>query len=99
MSLKISPFNSVTCLRNSTCANLKFANNCRNQGRFNDVTIQSADTSIPANRMVLSCFCSFFDEYFTTETNNQINNSVVDIPDVEEKLLELLIQYIYTGQI
>ena len=99
MSLKISPFNSVTRLRKSTCTNLKFANNCRNQIRFNDVTIQSADTSIPANRMVLSCFCSFFDEYFATETNNQINNLVVDIPDVEGKLLELLIQYIYTGQI
>ena len=99
MSLRISPFNSVTRVRKSTCTNLKFANNCRNQGRFNDVTIQSADTSIPANRMVLSFFCSFFDEYFATETNNQINNSVVDIPNVEGKLLELLIQYIYTGQI
>ena len=99
MSLKISPFNSVTRVRKSTCTNLKFANNCRNQGRFNDVTIQSADTSIPANRMVLSCFCSFFDELFATETNNQVNNLVVDIPNVEGKLLEVLIQYIYTGQI
>ena len=99
MSLKISPFNSVTRVRKSICTNLKFANNCRNQGRFNDVTIQSADTSIPANRMVLSCFCSFFDELFATETNNQVNNLVVDIPDVEGKLLEVLIQYIYTGQI
>ena len=99
MSLKISPFNSVTRLRKSTCTNLKFANNCRNQGRFNDVTIQSNDTSIPANRMVLSCFCSFFDELFATETNNQVNNLVVDIPDIDGKLLELLIQYIYTGQI
>ena len=99
MSLKISPFNSVTRLRNSTCTNLKFANNCRNQERFNDVTTQSADTSIPANRMVLSCFCSYFDDLFSTETNNQINNLVVDIPDVEGKLLEVLFQYIYTGQI
>ena len=99
MSLKISPFNPVTRLRKSTCTNLNFANNCRNQERFNDVTIQSADTSIPANRMVLSCFCSYFDDLFSTETNNQINNSVVDIPDVEEKLLKLFIQYIYTGQI
>ena len=101
MSLKISPFNSVTRLRNSISTNLKYANNCRKQGLFNDVTIQSADTSIPANRMVLSSFCLYFDEYFATETNNQVNtcNSIVDIPDVEGKLLELLIQYIYSGRI
>ena len=55
--------------------------------------------SIPANRMVLSCFCLFFNELFATETNNQINNSIVDIPDVDEKLLKLPIQYIYTGRI
>ena len=99
MSLKIFPFKSVTCLRKSTSVLLQYANNCRNQGRFNDVTIQSNNTSIPANRMVLSCYCSFFDDLFATETNNQVNNSIVDIRDVHENLLELLIQYIYTGQI
>ena len=99
MSLKISPFNFVTRLRKSTCTNLKFVNNCRKQGRFNDVIIKSNDTSIPANRIVLSCFYSFFDEHFATETNNQINKSVVDIPDVNGKSLKLLIQYIYTGQV
>ena len=49
--------------------------------------------------MVLSCYCSFFDQIFASETNNQVNNSFVDIPDVDGKFLELLVQYIYTGQI
>ena len=49
--------------------------------------------------MVLSCYCSYFDQIFASETNNQVNNSVVDISDVDGKSLELLIQYIYTGQI
>ena len=99
MSLNLTPLQTATRHRKSTSCLLQYANNNRNQGRFNDVTIQSNDTRIPANRLVLSCYCSFFDQIFASETNNQVNNSVVDIPDVDGKSLELLIQYIYTGQI
>ena len=99
MSLNLSSLQTVTRQRKSTSCLLEYANNNRNQGRFNDVTIQSTNTSIPANRMVLSCYCSFFDQIFESETNNQVNDSIVDIPNVDGKLLELLIQYIYTGQI
>ena len=99
MSLNTSLLQTVTGHRKSTSCLLQYANNNRNQGRFNDVTIQSNDISISANRMVLSCYCSFFDEMFGSETNNQVNDSVVDIPDVDGKSLKLLIQYIYTGQI
>ena len=99
MTLYLSSLQSVTRQRKSTSCLLQYANNNRNQVRFNDITIQSADTSIPANRMVLSCYCSFFDHIFATETNNQVNDIVVDIPDVDGKSLKLLIQYIYTGQI
>ena len=99
MTLNLSFLQSVTRQRKSTSCLLQYANNNRNQGRFNDVTIQSADTNISANRMVLSCYCSFFDQHFASETSNQVNNSIIDIPDVDGKLLELLIQYIYTGQI
>ena len=100
MSLNISQLQTVTYQRKSTSCLLQYANSNRNQGRFNDVTIQSADTSIPANRMVLSCYCSFFDQIFASKTNNEvIDHSVVDIPDVDGKSLKLLIQYIYTGQI
>ena len=49
--------------------------------------------------MFLSCYCSFFNQILASETNNQVNDLVVYIPDVDEKLLELLIQYIYTGLI
>ena len=99
MSLNLTPLQTVTRQRESPSCLLQYANNNRIQGRFNDVTIQSNDTRIPANRMVLSCYCSFFDQIFASETNNQVNNSFVDIPDVDEKFLERLIQYIYTGQI
>ena len=99
MSLNFTPLQIVTRQRKSTSCLLQYANNNRNQGRFNDVTIQSNDTSVPANRMVLSCYCSFFNQIFASETNNQVNDSIVDIPDVDGKSLVLLIQYIYTGQI
>ena len=99
MSLNLTSLQTVTCQRVSTTCLLQYANDNRNHGRFNDVTIRSNGISIAANRMVLSCYCSFFDQILASETNNQINDSIVDIPNVDGKLLELLIQYIYTGQI
>ena len=99
MSLNLTSLQTVTRRRKPTSCLLQYANNNRKQGRFNDVTIQSADTSIPANRMVLSCYCSFFEQIFASETNNEVNDSVVDILDFDGKSLKLLIQYIYSGQI
>ena len=68
MSLNIFPLKTVTRQRESTSCLLVYANNNRNQGRFNDITIQSADISIAANRMVLSCYCLFFNQIFAIET-------------------------------
>ena len=99
MSLNLSLLQTVAYERKSTSCLLQYANNNRNQERFNDVSIQSADTSIPANRMVLSCYCSFFEHIFSTGINNQVNDSNVEIPDIYEKSLKVLIEYIYTGQI
>ena len=99
MSLNFTALQTFTGQRKSTSCLLQYANNNRKQGRFNDVTIQSNDTRIPANQMVLCCYCSFFDQIFESKTNNQVKDSIVHIPDVDRKLLELLIQYIYTGQI
>ena len=99
MSLNLTSLQTVTCQRKSTSCFLQYANSNRKQGRFNDVILQSSNIRIPANRMVLSCYCSFFDQIFASETNNQVNDSVFDIPDVDGNFLELLIEYIYTGQI
>ena len=85
--------------RDKKCSLLEFADYYRKEGRFNDVTIKSKDTSIPANRMVLSCFCSFFYHNFVPNRNDRDHDSVVNIPNIDGKLLELLVQYIYTGQI
>ena len=99
MSFNLFPLQTVTRQRKSTSSLLQYANINRNQGRFNDVTIQSADTSIPTNQMVLSCYYSFFEQIFALETNDQVNDLVFDISDADGNSLELLIQYIYTGQI
>ena len=88
MSLNIFPLKTVTHQRESTSCLLQYANNNRNQKRFNDVTIQSADTNISANRMVLSCYCSFFNKIFALKLNNQVNDSIVDIPDINGKSLK-----------
>ena len=98
MSLNLYPLQTVTRQRKSTSSLLQYANKNRNQGRFNNVIIRSNGTSIPANQMVLSCYCSFFEQIFALETK-QVNDVIVEIPEIDQKLLELLIQYIYTGQI
>ena len=67
MSLNIFPLQSVTRRCKLRPSLLQYAYKNRNQGHFNDITIQSNDISISANRMVLSCYCSFFEQIFTTK--------------------------------
>ena len=78
MSLNIKPVKILTFLCKSTSCLLQYANNNRNQSRFNDVTIQSNDTSTAANQMVLSCYCSFFEQMFTSETK-KVNDLVYNL--------------------
>lgn len=94
MSLNISPLKTVSVRRTSEPSLLQFANNTRTQGRFNDVLIQCDTTNIKANRMVLSCFSSYFNNIFEQQKKN---DSTVTIEDIDGEILDCLIQYIYTG--
>ena len=46
---------------------LKYANENRLLGFFNDVTIKVQNKIFPANRMVLSCYSKFFEKTFQVE--------------------------------
>ena len=46
---------------------LKFTNSNRNDGNFNDVTIQAGAESIPASRMVLACYSEIFKLMFRSQ--------------------------------
>ena len=75
---------------------LNYANQNRNEGFFNDVTIEIGNQCFLANRMVLSCYSDYFQNKFKTKTNYQES---VELDDVDEKSIKLIIDYIYSATI
>ena len=77
---------------------LKYANENRLLGFFNDVTIKVENKIFPANRMVLSCYSKFFEKTFQVEMKEKYENSVT-IPNISTKSTQIIIKFIYTGEI
>ena len=77
---------------------LQYANTKRNDGDFNDVTIQAGSESIPANRMVLACYSKFFESMFLSQLKER-NQTTVEINEFDGWLIKSVIEYIYTGKI
>ena len=77
---------------------LEFANSNRNDGNFNDVTIQAGAESIPANRMVLACYSKFFKSMFLSQLKERYQNTV-EIKEFDGQFIKSVIEYIYTGKI
>ena len=75
---------------------LEYANNKRVAGLFNDVTVQAGSESIPANKMVLSCYCKFFETMFLSEFKEQYQDRV-EVNQFDGKAVKAIVQYIYTG--
>ena len=73
----------------------QYANNKRLVGHFNDVTVQAGNESIPANRMVLSCYSEFFETMFLSEFREQYQNRVEIRQD--GKAVRTIINYMYIG--
>ena len=88
--------NSVRRYRDERAPSLSdYANNHRLAGHFNDVTVQVGLESIPANRMVLSCYSKFFETMFLSEFREQYQNRVVIRQD--GKAVRTIINYMYAG--
>ena len=77
---------------------LKYANETRLFGFFNDVTIKVQNKTFPANRMVLSCYSKFFEKTFLVELKEKYENSVT-IHNMSTKSMQTIIDFIYTGKI
>ena len=96
MSLIQIEQNRVKRYRDESAPTLtQYANNKRLAGHFNDVTVQAGNESIPANRMVLSCYSEFFETMFLTEFREQYQNRVEIRQD--GKAVRTIINYMYTG--
>ena len=77
---------------------LQYANTKRNDGNFNDVTIQAGAESISANRMVLACYSKFFESMFLSQLKQRYQHSV-EINEFDGKAVNSIIEYIYTCKI
>ena len=90
--------NTITKQRNDHNDLLKYANLKRHQGVFHDVTIKTDGKCFPANRLVLSCYSKFFETMFQTDMKEKYQ-STVDMNTVDEKSMQNIIDFIYTGKI
>ena len=89
---------SVTQTRLESSNLLKYANDNRNEGFFNDVTLNVEGLSIPANRLVLACHSKFFESMFKTNMKEKYE-PVVEIQGVSGTALKTIIHYLYTEKI
>jgi len=63
-----------------------------------DVTLATSDQTFPAHKLVLSVCSSFFRDLFSKPEMN-MNQSVVYLKDVSSRQLEMLLNYMYRGEI
>ncbi|XP_078490705.1 kelch-like protein 12 [Ciona intestinalis] len=77
---------------------LRFANESRKDGRFNDIIIRIGKKNIPANKMVLSCYSKYFNIMFNTEMEEKYKD-VVELQAVDAESVEKLVDFMYTGKI
>ena len=77
---------------------LEYASKNRTAGFFNDVSIITENVSIPANRMVLSCYSTVFERMFKIDMKEKYESNAT-VSGVGAEPLKLLIDYMYTGSI
>ena len=90
--------NIVTYNRKECPDLLRYAKANRDDGTFNDVTIQTGHLSIGANRMVLSCCSIFFEKMFKSQMKERYESSIT-IHEIDSTALKHVIDYMYEGSI
>ena len=85
--------------RRETCHNLlEYAKENRDDGIFNDVTVHAGHITIGANRVVLSCYSTFFEKMFKSQMKERYEPSIT-IKEIDATAVKLLIDFIYEGSI
>jgi len=76
------------------------AKKTRNEGFFNDITITVGSEKIKANRLVLSCYSSYFKNFFKfSEINATVCDRDIEFENLDGKAVKALIDFCYTGSI
>ena len=89
---------SVTYQRADIPNVLQYANQKRNNGSFNDVTIEAGDRTIAANRMILSCCSRFFEAMFDLEMKEKYQNPV-QIHGVDGAAVKSVVDFMYSREV
>ena len=97
MSL-VLPQNVVTRCRETSSELLEYMKANRAEGISNDITLHVDDLSIGANRMVLSCYSTFFEKMFKSKMREQYEPDIL-LTGVDGKSAVMLIDYMYGGEI
>ena len=90
--------NPVTRQRVANVSLLKYARTNRDDGFFSDITIVAGKESIPANRLVLSCYSKYFETMFKSQMRERYENTI-EIQTVEQNAMKALVDFIYVGSI
>ena len=88
----------VTRQRVANMSLLEYPNKNRQEGFFSDVTIVAGNERIPANRLVLSCYSTYFEGMFKLQMRERYEN-IIEIKSIDGRELRALIDFIYTGSI
>ena len=74
---------------------LRFADECRLLGHFNDVTVKVGTQIFAANRLVLACYSNYFNCMFKSKMKEQYEDEV-EVKNYEADDVMVLLEYIYT---
>ena len=75
---------------------LDYANH--NREFFSDVTIVAGNEEIPGNRLILSCYSSYFEGMFKLPMRERYEKTI-ELNTIDGKVLRALIDFIYAGSI
>ena len=89
---------SVTRQRVTNISLLEYANRNRDQGFFSDVIIAAGNERIPANRLVLSCYSTYFEGMFKLPMRERYEK-IIEVKTIDGRVLRALIDFIYVGSI
>ena len=77
---------------------LRYVNQARMQGYFNDVVIKAGEKTFFANKLILSCFSKVLEKMFLTEMKERYSGTV-EINEFDGEAVMHLLEFIYTGNI
>ena len=89
---------SILSLNEANRNLLRFANEKRKAGLFNDVSIQVGNERFPCNKMVLSYNSTYFQAKFNSEMQ-ETQPDIVEIQGIEQNCIKMFIAYMYGEEV